>query len=478
MQTLTRPSVPLSQFRPPRRRPPYRRISPAMLIGGAVTLIIVLAAGGFLFLQSRVGGHAADVNMDCTLIVPPNPLSAQGLATPYQLVATNPDNGPCNEANAQQSAFVQGAVFDPATGQISIYNPLVVDQGTEPAIQPVVPQLPQNAVVGIWFGFNGGNLTLKGTGNSLQQGRCVNGVNGSVFGQFAYCNAPAFFQAANRAIAAGKLKPPPLGQAKDGMACPSVRDFSIIDMDQSDNLTTTYLVTADGKTAQMTAANAAKLQNAQTQTNASDNRLLSIAVNGALGCKSWAAPDLADPGQMVPALPLNELQAAAHQGNPVALVPAGDPMVLNDNKPDLRKLNAYRVGVDQPRVNNLAQADTRIYCLNFLAVQPARIFLDAQFTRQAASPDPAAANSLFTFLAQRFNGAWGADGLNCQGLIKRNSPIQLKTDGNGVVIDATLNGGQGGNGNGNGGAPVNCAVNGQVIAGCMGTVTINGQQCV
>src|SRR5260370_37114940 len=29
------------------------------------------------------------VNMDCTLIVPPNPLSAQGLVTPYQLTAAN-----------------------------------------------------------------------------------------------------------------------------------------------------------------------------------------------------------------------------------------------------------------------------------------------------------------------------------------------------------------------------------------------------
>ena len=46
----------------------------------------------------------ANPNPNCTLIVPANPLTAAGLATPYQLTATNAGNGPCNEANANQSA--------------------------------------------------------------------------------------------------------------------------------------------------------------------------------------------------------------------------------------------------------------------------------------------------------------------------------------------------------------------------------------
>src|SRR5689334_20818814 len=49
-------------------------------------------------------------NPDCTLIVPPNPLTAQGLATPYQLTATDANDGPCNETNTAQSAFVEAAV--------------------------------------------------------------------------------------------------------------------------------------------------------------------------------------------------------------------------------------------------------------------------------------------------------------------------------------------------------------------------------
>ena len=190
------------------------------------------------------------------------PSYAQGLATPYQLVATDRNNGPCNEANANQSAFVQGAVIDPATGKDQCLRPLVIDKGTQPAVAPVVPQLPAGAIVGLWFGFNGDNLTLKSSGNSLQDGKCVNGVRGSIFTQFAYCNAPAFFAAANQAIQAGKVTPPALGTAKDGQTCPTVRDFSVVDQDQSDNVTTGYLTTKNGQVAQLTNANKGQLPDA------------------------------------------------------------------------------------------------------------------------------------------------------------------------------------------------------------------------
>src|SRR5438067_4106975 len=111
-----------------------KRFSPLILVGVVVSLAITLIGAG-AFVLPHLGSHAAQaVNEDCTLIVPAQPLTAQGLATPYQLVATNPDNGPCNESNTAQSAFVQAAIIDPATGKIAVYNPLVVDQGTQPAI--------------------------------------------------------------------------------------------------------------------------------------------------------------------------------------------------------------------------------------------------------------------------------------------------------------------------------------------------------
>src|SRR6266567_6013272 len=292
-----------------------RRLSPLMVIGLSVPVVLLLIAGGVFFVPRVLQSHAANgaPNPDCALIVPLNPLSAQGLATPYQLTALNPANGPCNEANPAQGAFVQGAILNPATGQISLYNPLVIDQGTQPAAMPKVPTLPTRAIVGIWFGSNGGTLTLKGDANSLRQGRCINGLQGSVFGQFAYCNAPEFFAFANQALRRGQLQVPPVGMGNDGLPCPTVRDFGIVDMDQSDNVTTTYLVTPDGKTAQTTAANAGTVQNTQTIANASDNRLVAVAMDGALGCTPWKAPDLADNGNMLPSLPLNEMLAAARQ---------------------------------------------------------------------------------------------------------------------------------------------------------------------
>jgi len=441
-----------------------------VLVGVIVSLAVTLV-GAVVFVLPHIGSHAANaVNGDCTLIVPAQPLSAQGLATPYKLVATDPANGPCNEANAAQSAFVQAAVIDPATGKIAVYNPLVIDQGTQPAAAPVVPTLPNGGIVGIWFGSNGNTLTLQGKNNGLQDGNCVNGFADSIFGQFSYCNAPAFFQAANQAIQAGKLVPPPIGRAKDGLTCPTSRDFSIVDQDQSDNVTTFYLVTASGQVAQDTQANAANLGGqGQVAKNGSHERLLTV-VDSALGCTPWTAPNLADPGQMVTALPLNEIQAAAHQVAPVALVPSRDPMVLVGTKSNLDKLNAYRVGVDQSSVQNLLAAGTKNYCTNLLAIAPQRLMLDARFTKALASPDPAAANTLFTFLAQRFVTSYEANGLNCMKLLGQPDPITVKTDGNGVAINASINGTTIF-------TPVDCSVNGTVLVGCSGTTTINGQTC-
>ena len=72
---------------------------------------------------------AAAANPNCTLVVPPDPLSAKGLATPYRLRATDRGKGACHEANPAQSAFVQATVVDPATGMLAVYDPLVVEIG-------------------------------------------------------------------------------------------------------------------------------------------------------------------------------------------------------------------------------------------------------------------------------------------------------------------------------------------------------------
>ena len=127
--------------------------------------------------------------------------------------------------------------------------------------------------------------------------------------------------------------------------------------------------------------------------------------------------------------------------------------MTNNNTPDINKLNAYRAGVDQAPANN-ATASTSTYCTHLLNAAPARLQLDMPITKQRPSPDPAAANSLFTFLAQRFVASFEANGLNCTGLLKVANPITVKTDGNGVAIAATFKANKGnnhGNGGNNGG---------------------------
>jgi hypothetical protein len=329
-------------------------------------------------------------NPNCTLIVPRDPTGAAGLATPYQLVATDRAAGPCHEANADQSAFVEAAVFDPTTHALSIYHPLVVDRHDRPAVPPVPVALPAGAVVGVWFGFNGDTLTLAGPGASA----CVNGLPGSPFGQFAYCNAPALFSAAN-ADTTFQASIPQLGTSpKDGLPCPTSRDFSVVDQDQSDNLATAYRV-INGQMAQVTPTTADR---GTALTNGSDEGLVARFIAPALGCTPFTAPDLTNGRAPTPALALNELLAAARQGAPAALVPTSDPMVQVDGKRSDRKTNLYRAGVNMPALP--AGQTPQDYCARILDLAPARLATDAPFLAAAAAPTPDSPN-LLAFLQDR-----------------------------------------------------------------------------
>jgi hypothetical protein len=390
--------------------------------------IFILVASEIIFAQ----------NPNCTIIVPNAPLTAVGLATPYQLTATDSDDGECHETDPASSAFVQAAILDPATGQISIYNPLVIDKGSAPAIAPIPPTLPDNAVVALWFGFNGDSLVQQGaSAGVLESSGCVNGLPNDVFGQFSYCNAPAFFKAAHRAIRRGQLYVPPLGVALDGRRCPSVRDFFVVDQDQSDNLPVTYLISQDGLLAQNTLANRS-LPGARTLGNPSDNGLLDRFLDPDLGCTPWKVTDLADPSQQLPGLPLNELQARMYQKPPVARIPAGDPMARNSHgSGDLTKVNAYRKGVDQAEARYNWQVNTARYCRQMLRIAPARLLLNQDRLISSPSPDPAAANSMFTFMAQRFAASY--DILGCAAKTNLADPVSFTLDESGVAVSATIN---------------------------------------
>ena len=397
---------------------------------------------------------AAAANVNCDIIVPANPLSAQGLATPYQLTGpagTSAAASGCTMTNsANLGAFVQATILDPVTGRLSVYNPLVVTQGTTPAVPPVVPTLPRHAVVTIDFGFNGTNLTQVGaTPGALQQGNCVNGL-GSVFGQVSFCNGINFFNIALLMMREGRLRVPFEGRSANmvatagaigtGNLCPNVRNFDMVDQDQSDNVTTVYLLNpTTGQTAQDTAANAANMTGTQALSNGSDNALIDRFLDPAFGCTPFTAPDLANNNAPATSQALDELLAAANMPRVAALVPENDEMTLDANgNLDPAKTNLYRAEVGQAPIsaqNNRIDSPAA-YCQNMVNIQTP--FLAANQAVLANGPTPVAAvgENLLTFMANRLLMSF--QNLGCQNFGLTN-PVTVVLDGAGAAMSATFN---------------------------------------
>jgi hypothetical protein len=352
---------------------------------------------------------------------------------------------------AALGAFVQATIIDPATGALSVYNPLVITQGTTAAVAPTVPTLPANAVVTIDFGFNGTDLTQVGaTANALAQGNCVNGQNGSVFGQVSFCNGTNFFNTAFQLEQQGKLKVPLVGTSNKivasggnlgtGQTCPTVRNFDMVDQDQSDNVTSQYLLNpATGQTAQNTTANAANLAGTTLLTNGSDDALIDFFLDPTLGCTPFTAPDLGNNSQPGTSQALNELLAAANPTTLIALVPENDEMTLDGNGNfDATKTNMYRSEVGQAPISaqNDQQDSPAMYCQNLVNVQTPFLAANQALLATGTTPVAGTGNNLLTFMANRLNMSF--TNLNCQNFGLTN-PVTVTLDGNGAAVAATFN---------------------------------------
>jgi hypothetical protein len=379
--------------------------------------------------------------LDCFLQLPNDPLSAAGLSTPFLLKA------PCSQAVGTQQAFAEAAIYDPATGAISIYHPLVSNEGTAPAAPPVVPTLPAGAVVGLWFGFNGGVLQLLDV-NGLDANNspvlkgvdCVNGlpgVQGDVFGQVSWCNAQAWFAAANTGIASGLTVIPPLGNDKLGNPCPTSRSFEIVDACPSDNVPTQYILVGEA-TAQDTAANQKAFTNGTVINNASDEALLTNIVDPLIGCTPYLAPSLDNPGAMVPALVLSELQASAKQAAPIGLVPLNDPdtLLTASGTVSTQKTDAYRLGVNQPVLSANASGALIPYCQDMVSVAPPFLKGFETIFTAATTPDACVGNNLFTFLSERY--LMSLMQLTCPPSAIPFQPVVCQLDGNGAATSCTI----------------------------------------
>ena len=201
--------------------------------------------------------------------------------------------------------FIDATILAP-NGQLQVYNPLVITQGTTPEVAPTPPTIARGSQVILSVGYNGGALALVGRG--ARQGNCLDALGNSLVDQTPQCNAANFYRMANFEIARGLLKIPAAGTGKDGQACQTTRDFALIDQDQSDNAVASYLFNpATGQTSQATAANAANLTQDTAETNGSDNGLLDKFVDPALGCTPFTAPNTTNPAGASASQALNEL---------------------------------------------------------------------------------------------------------------------------------------------------------------------------
>jgi predicted outer membrane protein len=250
------------------------------------SLMTILALTKDVFAQNNA--------VNCILQLPTNPLTAKGLATPFILV-----KGDCDQTNPNHQVFVEATIFDPNTKTFGVYHPLVINEGAQPAIKPVVPTLPQDAVVGLWVKAKANSITLTGSTQT-----CMN----------ASCNTHAFFSAVQAANEGQGVDIPPVGNDKMGRPCPTARFFDALTQ-------ISYLESNEGQFAQATKANRNALKQFAEISGGSDNVRKSAFL--ALGCTPLQAPSMMEHGVMLSSMALNE---------------------LFNNQPLLNKANTYHRG--------------------------------------------------------------------------------------------------------------------------------------
>jgi hypothetical protein len=366
--------------------------------------------------EQAVAPGTASPGGRCDLIVPADPLSPPGLATPYQLTgpsgASAAAAGCTLSAAAARAGLVRATILNPATGALAVYTPVVVSQGTRPAAAPPVPALPPGAIVTIDFGWPVMDLVPAGaTAGALAQGHCVSGPQRTGPGSSAIssCNGAAFFTAALPLLRAGRLHLPPAGtsasmvatggRAGTGRDCPNVRNFEVAGQDQG------------------------------------VGALVDDFLDPAFGCQPFTAPDLAHGNAPATSLALDELLAASHEPTAAALVPENEMARDAGGRLDPARTNAYRAELGQPAISarNDRYDSPAAYCRNMVNIQTP--FLAANTDVLAAAPAPAAGTNLLTYLASRLSTAFGRLGCRQFGL---TDPVTLVRDGAGAAVSATF----------------------------------------
>jgi hypothetical protein len=395
-------------------------------------------------------------NTTCDIIVPANPLSAQGLATPYQLTGPHgmtPVQSGCEMSNgAKLGAFVQATILDPATGALSVYEPLVITRGTWPdtpdrKLDP--PVIPADAVVTIDFGFNGTDLVQVGaTPATLADGHCVSGPAGSAFGPTSFCNGVNFFNAVRQAERKGLLRVPSPGTSDailpsggdlgTGRSCPVISNFEVAGLDPGESVTTAYLLNPlTGQTAPDSQTYQGYIAGATlTQGNSADS-VLDQYVDPILKCTPFEAPDLSDSNVPAFSEALDEIAAGAHQPETAALVPENDKVVMDGGEPDPAKTDLYRGELGQAPTSSQSgkASDPAMYCQNLVNIQTPFLAANQKLLATGQSPVAGTAGNLLIFLANDLSASFTS--LDCQ-QFHLTDPVMLKRNSAGTAVAATF----------------------------------------
>ena len=395
-------------------------------------------------------------NVNCDIIVPANPLTAKGLATPYQLTGTDgqtPAQSGCEMTNAVNlGAFVQATILDPATGALSVYEPLVITKGTRPdtpGMKLNPPVIPADVVVTIDFGFNGTDLVQVGaTPTTLADAHCVSGQAGSALGKTSFCNGVSFFNAVRQAERKGLLKVPSPGTSNaivpsggdlgTGRSCPVISNFEVAGLDPGQSVTTTYLLNPlTGQTAQDNATYRDYVEGATLLHGNSANAVLDQYVDPILGCSPFEAPDLSEANVPAFSEALDEIAAGAYQPKTAALVPENDKAVMDGGESDPAKTDLYREELGQAPVSAATDKSSSpaMYCQNLVDIQTPFLAANQKLLVTGQSPVTATADNLLTFLANDMSASFTS--LGCQQFHLTN-PVTLKRNSAGVAITATF----------------------------------------
>jgi hypothetical protein len=329
-----------------------------------------------------------------------------------------PAQSGCEMSNgAKLGAFVQATILDPATGALSVYEPLVITRGTRPdapGMKLSPPVIPADAVVTIDFGFNGTDLVQVGaTPATLADAHCVSGQAGSAFGPTSFCNGANFFTAVRQAERKGLLKVPSPGTSNaivpsggdlgTGQSCPVIRNFEVAGLEPGKSVTTTYLLNPlTGQTAQNNSTSRDYVAGATLLHTNSANAVLDQYVDPILGCTPFEAPDLSNAGVPAFSEALDDIAAGAYPPENAALAP---------------------------------ENGKAMYCQNLTNIQTPFLAANRALLAAGQSPVTATADNLLTFLANRLSASF--TGLGCQQFHLTN-PVTLKRDGAGVAIAATF----------------------------------------